>query len=185
MKGKKRVFACMGILLGILAGAQGTAAYQSAFDTARNMIVPGNIETEIDEDFPDPPSIIPGQDTEISKRIWVSNSPSGKDVFSKDCFVRISLGYSNSDIGKAVILKGLDTENWIYSDDGFYYYKKVVHEGESTTPLCSGFTVDRTKLEQTYWNLIKDFQLQVYEEAIESETFGDYRSAWEYYCSES
>ena len=34
MTGKKRIFAGMGILLGVLVGVQGTAAYQSAYDKA-------------------------------------------------------------------------------------------------------------------------------------------------------
>ena len=37
MTGKKRIFAGMGILLGVLVGVQGTAAYQSAYDNAVNI----------------------------------------------------------------------------------------------------------------------------------------------------
>ncbi len=43
MTGKKRIFAGMGILLGVLVGVQGTAAYQSAYDKAVNIVTPGNI----------------------------------------------------------------------------------------------------------------------------------------------
>ena len=39
MTGKKRIFAGMGILLGVLVGVQGTAAYQSAYDKAGNIAV--------------------------------------------------------------------------------------------------------------------------------------------------
>ena len=35
MTGKKRIFAGMGILLGVLVGVQGTAAYQSAKSEAK------------------------------------------------------------------------------------------------------------------------------------------------------
>lgn len=55
MTGKKRIFAGMGILLGILVGVQGTAAYQSAYDKAVNIVTPGNISSEIGEDFPNHP----------------------------------------------------------------------------------------------------------------------------------
>lgn len=51
MTGKKRIFAGMGILLGVLVGVQGTAAYQSAYDKAVNIVTPGNISSEIGEDF--------------------------------------------------------------------------------------------------------------------------------------
>lgn len=185
MTGKKRIFAGMGILLGILVGVQGTAAYQSAFDKAENIVTPGNITSKIEEDFPDPPSVTPDKDVEISKKIWVTNGPSGTEAVSTDCYVRVWLGYSNSDIGKAVSLKETDRENWVYSDDGFYYYTKMLREGESSTALCSGFVVDHTKLEQKYWNLIEDFEIQVYEESIEAEPFDDYRNAWDYYSSET
>lgn len=184
MTGKKKIFAGMGILLGIFAGTHGIAAYQSAFDTARNVVVPGNIETEIEEDFPNPPSIVPDKDTDIVKKIWISNSPAGTNPFSADCYIRVALGYSNSDIGRAVVLKDLDTENWIYNDDGFYYYKNRVREGESTTALCSGFTIEHAKLERQYWNMIDDFQIQVYEESVEAVSFEDYQSAWNYYESD-
>ena len=77
MTGKKRIFAGMGILLGVLVGVQGTAAYQSAYDKAVNIVTPGNISSEIGEDFPNPPTIVPDKDIDIAKKIWVSNNPSG------------------------------------------------------------------------------------------------------------
>ena len=135
MTGKKRIFAGMGILLGVLVGVQGTAAYQSAYDKAGNIVTPGNISAEIGEDFPNPPTIVPDQDIDIAKKILVSNNPSGQIQTGTDCYVRVAVGYSNSDIGKAVTMKNTDSENWIYGDDGFYYYKKIIREGESTTQL--------------------------------------------------
>ena len=51
MTGKKRIFAGMGILLGVLVGVQGTAAYQSAYDKAVNIVTPGNISSEIAESY--------------------------------------------------------------------------------------------------------------------------------------
>lgn len=71
MTGKKRIFAGMGILLGVLVGVQGTAAYQSAYDKAVNIVTPGNISSEIGEDFPNPPTIVPDKDIDIAKKIWV------------------------------------------------------------------------------------------------------------------
>ena len=117
MTGKKRIFAGMGILLGVLVGVQGTAAYQSAYDKAVNIVTPGNISSEIGEDFPNPPTIVPDKDIDIAKKIWVSNNPSGQNQTGTDCYVRVAVGYSNSDIGKAVTMKNTDSENWIYGDD--------------------------------------------------------------------
>lgn len=105
MTGKKRIFAGMGILLGVLVGVQGTSAYQSAYDKAVNIVTPGNISSEIGEDFPNPPTIVPDKDIDIAKKIWVSNNPSGQNQTGTDCYVRVAVGYSNSDIGKAVTMK--------------------------------------------------------------------------------
>ena len=89
MTGKKRIFAGMGILLGVLVGVQGTAAYQSAYDKAVNIVTPGNISSEIGEDFPNPPTIVPDKDIDIAKKIWVSNNPSGQNQTGTDCYVRV------------------------------------------------------------------------------------------------
>ena len=63
--------------------------------------------------------------------------------FQADCYVRMSLSYSNDDIGRGVKLTGLDTANWVYnSQDGYYYYRKKISEGEKTAPLCTGFQID-------------------------------------------
>lgn len=51
MTGKKRIFAGMGILLGVLVGVQGTAAYQSAYDKAVNIVTPGNISQKLERTF--------------------------------------------------------------------------------------------------------------------------------------
>ena len=181
MTGKKRIFAGMGILLGVLVGVQGAAAYQSAYDKAVNIVTPGNISSEIGEDFPNPPTIVPDKDIDIAKKIWVSNNPSGQNQTGTDCYVRVAVGYSNSDIGKAVTMKNTDSENWIYGDDGFYYYKKILREGEKTTPLFTGIFIDASKLEKTYLDQIDTFEVQIYEELVQAAGFGDYKSAWEYY----
>ena len=184
MTGKKRIFAGMGILLGVLVGVQGTAAYQSAYDKAVNIVTPGNISSEIGEDFPNPPTIVPDKDIDIAKKIWVSNNPSGQNKTGTDCYVRVAVGYSNSDIGKAVTMKNTDSENWIYGDDGFYYYKKILREGESTTQLCTGFLIDHARVEKKYWKLLNEFQIQVYQESVEARLFDNYQKAWEYYTGE-
>ena len=145
MTGKKRIFAGMGILLGVLVGVQGTAAYQSAYDKAVNIVTPGNISSEIGEDFPNPPTIVPDKD---------------------------------------ITLKNTDSEIWIYGDDGFYYYKKILREGESTTQLCTGFLIDHARVEKKYWKLLNEFQIQVYQESVEARPFDNYQKAWEYYTGE-
>lgn len=111
----------------------------------------------------------------------MTNREQGADGVSVDCYVRVSLAYSNSDIGRAVTMKGQNTTDWVYSDDGFYYYKNVLKEGESTRPLCTGFMVEAEKIEKTYWKELKDFQIQVYEESVEAKPYESCQAAWEAY----
>ena len=181
MTGRKKRITVLAAAMGILVTVQGIAAYQSAFDTAENIIRVGSNTTEIGEEFPSPTPVAPEKNTDITKKIWVTNREQGADGISLDCYVRVSLAYSNSDIGRAVTMKGQNTTDWVYSDDGFYYYKKILREGEKTTPLFTGIFIDASKLEKTYLDQIDTFEVQIYEESVQADGFGDYKSAWEYY----
>ena len=126
MTGRKKKITVLAAAMGILVTVQGIAAYQSAFDTAKNIIRVGSNTTEIGEEFPSPTPIASDKNTDIMKKIWVTNREQGAEGMSVDCFVRVSLEYSNSDIGRAVTMKGLNTTDWVYSDDGFFYYKNTI-----------------------------------------------------------
>lgn len=160
----------------------GTAAYFTDYDNKRNIVAVGHNTTTIEEEFPDPdPTPIP-ENPEYTKKVWVANRPYGEDGFNVDSYIRVSLSYSNNDIGKAVTLEGLDTANWYYdSTDQYYYYKKVVKEGQATTPLFTGIKIDSSKVEDTYKDAISEFNVNVYSESVSSQGFTDYQSAWDYY----
>lgn len=175
--------ACAVVAAGVIC-IGGTAAYFSGFDQVQNRVAVGRNTTEIKEDFPEPPD--PGDDDtpEYKKTVWIGNTTSAEKGFNVDCYIRAALSYSNYDIGKAVTLIGLDTVNWVYnSDDGYYYYRKLLKEGENTTPLFTGFQIDRSRMDKLYWDTINDFQIHVYEESVESGDFADYQSAWKYYLN--
>lgn len=172
---------CAFALAGIV-GIGGTAAFFSDFDQNLNRVAVGRNDTEIQEDFPTPSDPGDNEYPEYKKTVWVKNSSIAENGFNVDCYVRVSLSYSNYDIGKAVTLLGLDTVNWKYnSSDGYYYYKSVLREGEATTPLFTGFRINRNLVDTLYRDLIEDFQIHVYEESVEAGSFTDYQSAWKYY----
>lgn len=162
----------------------GTAAYLSDFEQQRNVMAVGRNQTEIQEDFP-APSVFPEEATpEYKKTVWVKNSSSAEPEFDVDCYVRVSLSYSNYDIAKAVTLLGLDTVNWKYnSEDGYYYYQKLLKQGEVTLPLFTGVRIDRNQMDTLYQDTIHDFQIQVYEESVAAQEFADCESAWQYYLN--
>lgn len=162
----------------------GTAAFFSAYDQAENRVAVGRNDTEINEEFPDPSDPGDNETPEYKKTVWVGNTSQAEKGFNVDCYVRMSLSYSNQDIGKAVTLLGLDTVNWAYdSNDGYYYYRGILKEGEATAPLFTGFRIDRSNMDELYQDTIDDFQINVYEESIEAADFKDYRSAWKYYLN--
>lgn len=180
MAGRKNLNAGLLILAVAALGIGGTAAYMTSFDRAENTVAVGHNTTGTEEEFPNPTPTPVDKDPVFKKKVWVSNYSPGEEGFSADCYVRLALGYSNSDIGKAVILENLDTVNWIYRD-GYYYYRHILKEGESTLPLFTGFSIDSSRLDDTYLEWIMDFKIQVYEESVQSAGFSDYEAAWKYY----
>lgn len=166
---------------GILCAA-GTAAYFTDFEEKVNSAAVGYVTTEIDEDFPDPTPTPMENGPSYKKEIRIGNFSNAEKGFQADCYVRMSLSYSNDDIGRGVELLGMDTVNWSYnSQDGYYYYRKKLSEGENTTPLCTGFRIDPEKIDDTYKDSIEDFEINVYEEAVQAEGFSDYESAWRFF----
>lgn len=105
--------------------ATGTAAYFSDFEKKINSAAVGYVTTEIEEDFPDPTPTPMENGPSYRKEIRIGNFSGSVKGFQADCYVRMSLSYSNDDIGRGVKLTGLDTANWVYnSQDGYYYYRK-------------------------------------------------------------
>lgn len=159
-----------------------TLAYFSDYETVVNQVSPGNNNTEVKEEFPDPEPKPLDENPEFSKTVWVENLSDGKPGQQVSCYVRVSLSYSNYDIGNAVSLLGLNTKDWIYdAQDEYYYYRHILPAGRKTTPLFTGFRVDSSKLDKDLKGDISEFSINVYEESVQAEGFSDYRTAWNYY----
>lgn len=159
-----------------------TAAYFSDYDDKMNTAAVGSVITEIDEDLPDPTPTPMGDNPSYKKEIWTGNFSGNEKGFNADCYVRMSLSYSDDDIGRGVELLGVDKVNWVYNPgDGYYYYRNIVAEGETTTPLCTGFRINSEKIDDTYKDSLFDFEINVYEEAVHAEGFSDFESAWSYF----
>ena len=95
--------------------ATGTAAYFSDFEKKINSAAVGYVTTEIEEDFPDPTPTPMENGPSYRKEIRIGNFSGSVKGFQADCYVRMSLSYSNDDIGRGVKLTGLDTANWVYN----------------------------------------------------------------------
>ena len=105
--------------------ATGTAAYFSDFEKKINSAAVGYVTTEIEEDFPDPTPTPMENGPSYRKEIRIGNFSGSVKGFQADCYVRMSLSYSNDDIGRGVKLTGLDTANWVYKDFEINVYEEA------------------------------------------------------------
>lgn len=124
------------LITGLLC-ATGTAAYFSDFEKKINSAAVGYVTTEIEEDFPDPTPTPMENGPSYRKEIRIGNFSGSVKGFQADCYVRMSLSYSNDDIGRGVKLTGLDTANWdfvggmivlmVRTNSGFTYPGYIIY----------------------------------------------------------
>lgn len=181
MRNKRLIMWISAVLLILLSAMPGAYGFFSDNETRDNSFSVGSITTEIQEEFPNPSPVPIGENPSFRKKVWVCCDDSGGQT---DCYVRISLAYSDYDIGKAVVLENTDMKNWEYdSGDGCYYYKKILGAGESSTPLFTGVHIDSSSLGKTDQERLKTFEISVYQEAVQAKGFTDFREAWTYYLN--
>ena len=124
--------AAAGLLCGMIAvisavsGTASATAYMSDHADVNNQFVIGNNTTTVEEEFPTPTPVPPGE--HVAKKVKVTNQG------NVPCYIRVALSYSED----LIALENLDTENWEAGEDGYYYYKHVVEVGSSTTNLVTG-----------------------------------------------
>lgn len=172
MRKKKIMAVAAGLLCGtiaVISAVSGTAsatAYMSDYADVNNQFVIGNNTTGVDEEFPTPTPVPPGEN--VVKKVKVTNQG------NVPCYIRVALSYSED----LIALDGLDTENWEVGEDGYYYYKHVVEVGSGTTNLFSGVTV-KGQTEAS------EIRINVYEESVQttdgSESYKDYKEAWAHF----
>ena len=172
MKKKKIMAAAAGLLCGMIAvisavsGTASATAYMSDHADVNNQFVIGNNTTTVEEEFPTPTPVPPGE--YVAKKVKVTNQG------NVPCYIRVALSYSED----LIALENLDSENWETGEDGYYYYKHVVEVGSSTMNLFSGVTV-KGQAEAS------DIRIDVYEESVQttdgSKPYKDYKEAWAHY----
>ncbi len=171
MKNKKVILATAGVLIcgviAVVSAVSGTAtAFLSDNSQINNQFIVGYNTTTVEEDFPTPTPVPSGGN--VAKTVRVRNQG---DV---PCYIRVALSYSED----LVTLNGLDTDNWVYGEDGYYYYKNVVDVGDSTTDLFTSVTINGEAE-------ASELVVNVYEESVQtvdgSNPYTDYEEAWAHY----
>lgn len=150
-------------------GIRGVSAFLTDADSADNMFTVGGSNIEIVEEFDPPDKLEPG--TAFTKDVKAKNlGPSA-------CYVRIKAVFTDSDMGKYCTVNW-NTRDFAYnSEDGYYYYKKVLDVGKHTESLFSTITLS----DSIPPGEIKDFDVLVYLESYQSNGFANYEAAWEHY----
>lgn len=175
MKRRIPAIALVLALLVIAASAYVTLAYFTADDQVTNVITAGNVKIELCEmmttengdtlvPFEDVSGVMPG--TEVSKIVTVKNT--GNNA----AYVRVSVNSlirDANDIEDELLTDRLDsyieldinTENWTYMDDGYYYYNTALEAGTETEPL---FTTVKylEKMPNEYQNTTLEMNITAY-----------------------
>ena len=161
-----------------LPGIGRTSSYLTDSESVVNPVRPGCNETTITEDFPESPPKNPESGPVYNKTVTI-NAPKSSG-YNVDCYVRARILYSNSDLGDAVILSGMDS-SWVHASDGWYYYTKKLSEGGTTAPLFTKVQFDPSKLTRDTRKYAEDFSISIYEESVQAGSSPDYKNAWAFF----
>lgn len=143
----------------------GISAYVIASDMAINRIGVGNNEVTITENFLPPDELKPG--ISIKKQVAITN------VGKVPCVTRVFLSFGNQDIEDVATLN-INTKDWYYHTDGYYYYKKPLDVGDTSSFLCDEIKIDANASEAA----LADFDVIVYAESFNAAMDSDYAAAW-------
>lgn len=146
LKKPVKAFLTLGIacasVLGIVGVSKVVSAYLTDAKKEDNILVLGEVDGEIEENF-DPPEELVDGDNEFTKQIRI------RSTGSAPMYTRVSIEFSNSRIEKLSTvtadgtnyyplseLKDHLNDGWVYNEeDGYYYYTKFLETDEVTTPL--------------------------------------------------
>lgn len=139
-------------VIAIAVSCYATVAAFTSQKTVKNVITAGNIKIELKEmtikegedapvPFEDGFAILPG--TQISKIVTVKNTGKNAAYVRIKAVNTVSVTTDNGlepdeELTAAVnelITLNINTADWTYKDDGYYYYNKVLQPEEETTSL--------------------------------------------------
>lgn len=134
-----------------------------------NKVSVGNNYTEIVEKY-DPPEMME-EGKSYTKEVSVINKDN-PNITNKTvpCYVRVFAEVEDPDVAENLDID-FNTTDWTEKQaDGYYYYKKVLGRGETTTPLFTTLTAKKD---------INDFRMICYEESVQSEGFSSAKEAFD------
>lgn len=151
MKKKLLVIALAALCLAF--AAVGTVAFFTAEETAHNVITTGGIDVTLNEwagegedsakiPFEDVTGVMPG--ASVPKVVEVEN------IGASDAWVRVKVSTGielaegvEGEVDLSLVTIDFNTTDWT-EQDGWYYYNKPLKPGESTVPLFTCVSFDKT-----------------------------------------
>ena len=166
---KKKIIAVIAGLTVLLAvGAAAVSAYLTDAESVVNRTTVGGNNITIVEEYDPPEEVKPG--TVIIKDVKVQNDG------PNDCYVRIKALFTDSDMGSYCTVDWNTTDFAYNAEDGYYYYRAVLKNGEVTPSLFTTITVSSDLPEDE----VKAFSVIVYAESYQSEGFENDQEAWDH-----
>ena len=153
-----------------LAAGSSSAAMKDTSQKLTNSFSAAVVETEVKE----PPVTV--NKTSITKMPVVKNT--GKS----DCIIRVRVTVSPAEYLHRMEID-FHVNGWKLEEDGFYYYQEIVKPGMSTVPLFTtikGLTDEEGKAAD--W--VEDFQITLYQEAVQTEIHNEGESVWKAFDEE-
>ena len=166
------------ILISLFAAATlaGTAAaYLTDGDKRPNSLTVGSVETEIKERFVNPGTPDPGD--VITKEVAVTSTG------LNDCYVRVQVLFSDLEMRTAGTVDW-NTQDWVYLADtagadwnedstGWWYFRDVLHPGETTPNLFETVTISDTAAQ------VRNFDVFIRQESRQASGYGSFAAAWQ------
>ena len=160
----------MGTVILVLAFGGRIYAYLADAAYEENKITVGSVKVQVVENF-DPDLAILEAGNSFEKAVAFKNTG------TSGCYVRAKLLFGSSDLEECCEADR-NTEDFVYNtEDGYYYYPKLLKSGKTTPDLITTVSVVRTPSTED----AVPSEIIVYAESIQAEPFPGYEKAWEAY----
>lgn len=164
----KRKWLLFALIACLSAGISGAGVYAWLIDTkeAENIVRFVQNDIHIEEEFEPPTDPTPG-DVIVKKPSIVNDSVI-------PVFVRARICFTDSD-AQAQFEPLAIREDWSLENDGYYYYRKKVGAGESTTNIFDNIVIKNTVKKEE----LIPFDILVYSEAVQALNYASPQEAFE------
>ncbi|MGX7151195.1 hypothetical protein [Enterococcus ureasiticus] len=181
----KQLFLFTGFLVMLVSlsfGLYQTYAALTDSDQKQNEFRLGDFQTSIEEEFDPPMTFEP--EKEYLKKVSIKNTGEQESFVRVLALPVLTKKQPNGSItllpatidGPAPILSiDYNLNDWIDGEDGYFYYKKKLTKGESTTNLFTKVKMNQANITEEYAGVLLTFEVKA--EGISTTKFA-YRDAW-------